>query len=132
MVDNALCCYHLNHHHYPLKGLVWNDSKTKRTYLRLLKLKRLVWDFWNLNDHFKKNEKLKGPLDAFNQIIMYSSFRSYMQFCWNWLNIRWRFVQNRSTFGISGVCNLVQQCEAVKLHYDLWIRFNFVPCTNSK
>jgi len=30
------------------------------------KLKGLVWDFWNLKDHFGKNEKLKGPLDAFD------------------------------------------------------------------
>ena len=48
-------------------GLVWNDSKTKRTCLGLLKLKGLVWDFWNLKDHFGKNEKLKAPLDAFDQ-----------------------------------------------------------------
>jgi len=37
-------------------GLVWNDSKPKRTCLGLLKLK----------DHFGKNEKLKGSLDAFD------------------------------------------------------------------
>ena len=34
--------------------------------MRLLKLKGLVWDFWNLKDHFGKNEKLKGHLDAFD------------------------------------------------------------------
>ena len=36
----------------------------------LLKLKGLVWDFWNLNDHFGKNEKLKGPLDAFDLFLL--------------------------------------------------------------
>ena len=42
--------------------MIWvvkNDSET------IQKPKGLVWDFWNLKDHFGKNEKLKGPLDAF-------------------------------------------------------------------